>query len=100
MLEALNRYAHGFITVPVVVACRRRGLFEVLRTRGPIAAGPLARELGANEGHLRVALRLLQSLGWLAVENDRFVPTPEAENERDIPDDAVALLELPIEAYL
>src|SRR5262245_24048510 len=99
MLETLNRYAHGFVAVPVVVGCRKRDLFGVLRTRGPIGPGPLAADLGANEGHLRAALRLLQSLGWVAEEGGLLQATPASENEREIPDDAADVLRLPLAEY-
>ncbi len=98
MLEALNRYAHGYVTVPVVVACRKRGLFELLRARGPAAVSDLVKELGANEGHLRAALRLLQSLGWLVEVDGRVALGDDAENEREVPEYAVEALQLPLES--
>ena len=63
MLELINRYAHGFVAIPVILACREQALFELLRE--PNTTRGLARRLGANEGHLQVALRLLHSLSWL-----------------------------------
>ena len=60
MLELINRYAHGFVAIPVILACREQGLFELLRE--PNTTRGLARRLRANEGHLQLALRLLHSL--------------------------------------
>ena len=28
MLELLNRYAHRYVAIPVIVTCRKQGLFE------------------------------------------------------------------------
>src|SRR5882724_10729631 len=64
MLDVLNRLADGFVAVPVIDACLRGGVFSALAA-GSRSAEELSRELGANEGHLRVALRLLDGLGWV-----------------------------------
>jgi hypothetical protein len=64
MLDVLNRYAHGFVVVPVVLACRRGGVFSTLQAT-PLSASELGTVLGANLGHLQVALRLFESLGWI-----------------------------------
>src|SRR5579885_1938584 len=69
MLDIVNRYADGFVAVPVIEACRRRGLFAWLADRQPAGVPALVAGLGAREGHLRVALRLLVELGWLAEED-------------------------------
>ena len=45
MLELINRYAHGFVAIPVILTCREQGLFELLRE--PMTAFELARRLGA-----------------------------------------------------
>ena len=62
MLELLNRYTHGLVAVPAIVVCRDGGVFAALQSEGPIEAADLAVRLNANEGHLRVALRLFESL--------------------------------------
>ena len=63
MLDALNRYANGFVIIPVVCAVRQRGLFSLLHA-GPVARDALARRLDAHDGYLAVALDLLGGLGW------------------------------------
>ena len=45
MLEQINRYAHGFVAIPVILACREQRVFELLRE--PMTAFELARRLGA-----------------------------------------------------
>lgn len=66
MLNIINRYAHGFVAIPVILALQERGLFELLERRGALDETELQQALSANSGNLQVALRLLISLGWLA----------------------------------
>src|SRR5215831_19563258 len=68
MLETFLRYAQGFVAIPVVVALRKRGLFDLLDRRGPLTVGTLASDLHANEGHLAIALRLVEALGWIGLD--------------------------------
>lgn len=60
MLDLINRYAHGFVAIPTILACRERGLFGLLEEGGAMTSRQLAHELDANEGHLCVALRLFE----------------------------------------
>ncbi len=43
MLDVLNRYGHGFVAIPTILACRDAGLFEAL------AGGPQT-DLALEEG--------------------------------------------------
>jgi|GEM_PF-558387 len=100
MLDVMNRYAHGFVAVPVVLACRAGGVIERLQS-GPQGAEGLATAVGANLGHLLVALRLLESLGWIDRDAEgRFVAAPQLEDHRRIPDSVRALVEFDFDAYL
>jgi hypothetical protein len=29
MLEIINRYAHGYVGIPVIVACQEKGFFDL-----------------------------------------------------------------------
>jgi malonyl CoA-acyl carrier protein transacylase/ribosomal protein S18 acetylase RimI-like enzyme/acyl carrier protein len=101
MLDLINRYAHGFVAVPTILACRQQGLFDWLHRAGPLTGAQLAQQLGANEGHLRVALHLLQSLAWLAQDEEgAYTLTAQAELARELPADSVDLLRLPVDSYL
>src|ERR1043166_6171376 len=96
MLDVINRLAHGFVAVPVIAACRERGLFEVLQQAGGITVAELARQLGANDGHLEAALRLMRSLNWVSRDASlHYSLTPEAGKHRLIPTDIGDLLHLP-----
>jgi len=61
VLDFVNRYANGYVALRVALACRNHGL---LREHRAADVGALARAYHANEGPLRVALRLLFELGW------------------------------------
>src|SRR5262245_52522329 len=100
MLEILNRYAHGFVLVPVALALRRAGLFDRLRSRARIRVDEMTAELGANEGHLRAALRFLHAVGWLEGHADAYALAPAAEEERAVPEDLPAVLDLDVETFL
>ena len=93
MLDVVNRLADGFVAVPVIEACRRCGLFLAMSS-GPKSAAALANELHANEGHLRVALRLLEGLGWVdgsVADAFRLSPLGEAQTAA-IPSDLDEML--------
>lgn len=101
MIELLNRYAQGLVVVPVVAACRRRGLFDLLGPREGLSLETIARKLSANSGHLAAALRMLHGLGWLERGSDgNYVPGPSASELEAVPDELVSLLTFPGEAYL
>jgi acyl transferase domain-containing protein/NAD(P)-dependent dehydrogenase (short-subunit alcohol dehydrogenase family)/ubiquinone/menaquinone biosynthesis C-methylase UbiE/acyl carrier protein/ribosomal protein S18 acetylase RimI-like enzyme len=100
MLDVLNRYAHGFVVVPVVLACRRGGVLAALQ-EAPRSAGELSAHLGANGGHLGVALRVFESLGWIERGTDgRFAATANVLQERLIPDDLWTLVDMDFDSYL
>jgi hypothetical protein len=81
MLDVINRLAHGFVAIPVIRACDKRGIFALLKRA--MTAGELSAETNANEGHLRVALRMLESLNWLARDGESYM-LADASHERSI----------------
>jgi acyl transferase domain-containing protein/acyl carrier protein/SAM-dependent methyltransferase len=68
MLEVLNRFGHGFVGIPAVLAVRSRGLWANAVVSPCSLADLAARCGGANPGHLRVVLRQLESLGIVSRE--------------------------------
>jgi malonyl CoA-acyl carrier protein transacylase len=101
MLEIINRYAHGFVAVPVILACKEKGLFELLQHHGSLSLEQLIERLGANGGHLQVALRMMRSLNWLSRnEVGQYSLTDEAQLHKKIPEEILDLYHLPIESYL
>src|SRR5580658_8153455 len=101
MLELLNRYTHGLVAIPAIVVCREGGVFATMQSEGPMDARGLALRLNANEGHLRVALRLFESLGWIRFqEGRRYTWSATSEDYRRIPADVVELLAFAFRGYL
>jgi len=100
MRDVLNRCAHGFVAVPVILACRRGGVFTALEA-GPRTAEKLGKELGANLGHLQVALRLLESLGWIDHRADgQFEASASLTKYRLVQEDLRTLMQLDMDTYL
>jgi malonyl CoA-acyl carrier protein transacylase len=102
MLDVINRYLHGFVAVPVILACRKKGLFELLQHQGsPLTRQQIVESLGANGGHLQVALRMIRSLNWLERnEVGQYSLTDEAQLHKKIPEEILDLYHLPFESYL
>ena len=101
MLDVINRYAHGFVAVPVILACKEKGLFKLLQHHGSLTLEQIVERLGANAGHLQVALRMMQSLNWLERnEAGQYFLTDEADIYKEIPQEILDLYHLSIESYL
>lgn len=98
MLEIINCYAHEFVAVPVIIACKKKGLFELLVHRSYLSVEKMVNSLGANRGAFQAALRLLESLNWLSKnELGKYCLTEEASIHYSIPPDILALYHIPIE---
>ena len=92
MLELINRYCHGYVAIPVILACKQKGLFDLLEQEGALTIDEIGKRLSANIGHLKVALRLLQSLGWLSCNDfGEYTLTGETQWVQQIPDNILAL---------
>ncbi|MCP6759970.1 MAG: phosphopantetheine-binding protein [Fischerella sp. CENA71] len=101
MLETINTYNNGFVAIPVIVACKKRGFFNLLARETSLCCEQMSEQLKANSGHFQVALRMLESLHWLSRnEQEKYSLTPEAANHQEIPEDVLQLYQLPIESYL
>jgi acyl transferase domain-containing protein/SAM-dependent methyltransferase/nucleoside-diphosphate-sugar epimerase/acyl carrier protein len=91
MLHLINCFAHGFVAVPVILACRQHGVLTHIGQHGPLDAAVLAQQLALHEGHLRVALRLLHSLDWLHCDRQgRYTLAPGAQQAQDVPEGLLA----------
>ncbi|WP_414624618.1 GNAT family N-acetyltransferase [Calothrix sp. CCY 0018] len=101
MLDVINRYLHGFVAVPIILTCKKKGLFELLAHQGSLTLEQIVELLGANGGHFQVALRMMQSLNWLERnEAEQYSLTDEADIHKEIPEEILDLYHLPIESYL
>ncbi|MDP7016062.1 MAG: acyl carrier protein [Pirellulaceae bacterium] len=101
MLELLNQYSHGFVAIPTILACRQTGLFGELSADRGMAEPDLAEALGANTGHLRVALKLLQSIEWISRDPNGLISL-EIDRDRidEVPDDILKWWSFPLQSYL
>lgn len=66
MLNLINRYEHGFVCIPVIIACRKKGLFKLLRSHQGMTFQQISECLKANNGALQVALKMMKSLNLLS----------------------------------
>ncbi len=68
MLDLINRYCHGFVTFPVIHSLQNHGFFKVFDNEQSIAFESFLDRFQANSGHLKAALRLLESLEILSFD--------------------------------
>nr|WP_179123747.1 pyridoxal phosphate-dependent aminotransferase family protein [Cylindrospermopsis raciborskii] len=89
------------MAVPVILACREKGVFELLADESPLSLNQMVEHLGANSGHFQVALRMLESLHWLSRNKElKYSLTAEAAIHNKISEDILQLYNLPIQSYL
>ncbi len=101
MLNIINRYAHGFVAIPVILACKEHGVFQLLMEQGPMKSEQMVKHLGANAGHLQAALRMLLSLDWLSqCEEGMYALTGDATKHTLIPADILDFYQWDMESYL
>ncbi|EYF04556.1 Long-chain-fatty-acid--CoA ligase [Chondromyces apiculatus DSM 436] len=98
MLSVFNTYSHGYVAIPVIEACRAWGLFRRLDAERPVHFAALSE--GANRGYLRVALHMLESLGWVTRTTDGAYLLTEDARPHEIPEGAGELYRHPIEDLL
>ncbi len=65
MLTILNSLCHGYVVVPVIVALKKQAFFKALNFKSPTRFSVLVKTMTANAGYLKIALSLLESLGWV-----------------------------------
>lgn len=88
MIERFNNYSHGFISIPTILACQKKGLFALIKQAENISADDIAKRLNANRGFLDVALKLLKSLKFVEQNSQQeYCLTEKAELIHLIPDE-------------
>lgn len=101
MLDVLNRHGHGFVAIPTILACRDIGIFDILARNGSLSIEALTERLKANSGHLRAALRLLESLSWVSRDEHGCVSLRvDGETYNEIPSDVLDWWSFPVASYL
>jgi len=80
VLRIFNKYEHGFACVPAIAALKSRGFFDLF-IDPPLEFGEIVDRLNANSGYLKVALSMLEGLGWVYQEiRNHYSLTEEAQN--------------------
>jgi acyl transferase domain-containing protein/SAM-dependent methyltransferase len=101
MLELLNRYSHGLVSIPILHTLRETGCLASLEETVAFSSEQLARELSANRGYLDVALRMMVCLEWIRpTQNGSYDVTPELANFRLIPERIMDLYNFPFDRYV
>ncbi|ODS25134.1 hypothetical protein AB835_00255 [Candidatus Endobugula sertula] len=100
MLEVINRYCHGYVFVPVVLALEEKGFFDLFTRNRYLTFEKIKTELNANSGHLQVALRMLQSVSWISCDDQGYVLTDAADERNKIPSDFIELFNFSMSRYL
>ena len=100
MLELIHRYARGYVAVPVIIACKEKGFFQLLKKEGPLAFEQLVQRLRANEGYLKIALKMFQSLQWVSFSNGVYTIGVKSGLHRLFPKAILDLYHFPMDAYL
>jgi acyl transferase domain-containing protein/surfactin synthase thioesterase subunit/enoyl-CoA hydratase/carnithine racemase len=99
MLDVLNRYIHGYVAIPVILSCYKKGLFNILTSDGPLSLEQIADRLSGNEGHLQIALHMFQSMGWIEKNEhgyyDILITADRYQTLKNIPDKLLALYSIP-----
>ncbi|MFL9906623.1 hypothetical protein [Paraburkholderia sp. RL17-337-BIB-A] len=95
MLGLINGFADGFVATPVIEACRRHSLFEILDGHAALTMEQLALATRANDGQLRVAMRLLLELDWVEpVGRDTYRAMSAVKSASRLPADIGELMHL------
>jgi len=46
MLDIMNRYIHGYVAIPVILACREKGFLRFCKKRSPVISAARPRVSG------------------------------------------------------
>src|SRR5438552_202365 len=99
--DFLDRLCLGYVSVPVLVALKKRRLIDAFSRNNSTNRRSLAEALSVDEECLGVALRLLESLGWVSRDpGDSYVLLPSARGLEDIPQSILELYESAIDERL
>lgn len=89
MLELINIYAHGYCFFPVINALKKTEFFSILSSTDKIDIAEFERQLSANSGYLRAALKMVESVGWISITDNKIqlIQKDNLENFLDVLDD-------------
>ncbi|MCX7923144.1 MAG: SDR family NAD(P)-dependent oxidoreductase, partial [Clostridia bacterium] len=100
MFTKVKKYCYGCVAIPVILSCKKHGLFNILNRTRPMLFNVIVKELQANSRHLRTALFILESLNWIVrTGKDEYLLTPESEIYEKIPEDIIDLMSFSMGDY-
>ncbi|MCR8936409.1 type I polyketide synthase [Brevibacillus laterosporus] len=100
MLSILHHYSHGYLAIPVLLSCKKRGLFDLLQQNQSTPFSQIVHELHANSTHLRSALHMLESLQILCRDSeDGYALLTGWNVVEKIPEEVVELFDFPMKEY-
>lgn len=102
MLPFMKNYYNGLIVIPVILAFRKHGVFDVLSQEKTITLKQLVKKTKSNEVYLRIALSVLESLRWIhrIPNTDKYLLSDDVDHSIFNMDDFTELLNFPMTEYL
>lgn len=100
MLSLFNNLSDGYVAIPVIYACKKQGLFEILQEHQWTEFSILVKKLRANSGYFKVALHLLESLGWVLRNDVDAYKLNNLSQWQDLPEGMIELYEIYPETLL
>ena len=98
--KPLGQIQLGYVSIPVLIACKKRGLFDSLHNNIPTSITEIAETLHAHPESLQAAFHLFDSIGWTRlIENRGYVITKDAQ-PTNIPQELSALYDCSIETLI
>ena len=101
MLTKLNRYCHGYVILPPIIAFKQRGVIDKVGFNRTFSMLDITDYTSINTGHLSVIFRSMTSLGWITQhKGDMYQFTESIRDVECFPDDICDLLKLDIDTCL
>lgn len=100
MLSVINRYLHGYVVIPCYVEFQEKGIFQFLKSSSSFEE--IISTFKANPGHLKVALRIFESLNWISKNpENQYQITSDFPEKSEIPPSLKFLYkDIQLESYL
>lgn len=96
----INRYLKGYVGIPIILACKKHGLFKFLSFKQPVTFKDVVKKLQSNSGYLQEVLNMLESLNWICRNaKGEYLLNPESDIHHSIPENIMELMLTPIKEY-
>lgn len=99
MLNIINRCCHGYVSIAILISLKKSGVITLL-AKG-FSINEIAEILKCNTGNFNVAIKLLESLGWISFREDKsLIVTENLLDVCDIPIILEKIYRIPLENIL